>query len=95
MSKTRGAFIYPPSNTSLVFNYLDTVNVTWNTYAKYTANASLQLLIAEGAKNDFIPGMRYERWLTHLYHLRCRTDLDLYPQSTEQMSLQAALPPFL
>lgn len=61
MSKTQGAFIYPPSNANLSFNYLDMVNVTWNTYGKYTANASLQLWIAEGDKQVYVPGRRCYR----------------------------------
>ncbi|MCJ1244793.1 hypothetical protein MMC30_001993 [Trapelia coarctata] len=54
MSKDQGAFVYPPINASLSFNYLDTVNVTWNTYVKYTSNVSLQLWIAEGDKKQFV-----------------------------------------
>ncbi len=28
-----GKFLYPDSNSKPVYNYLDTVNVTWQTYA--------------------------------------------------------------
>jgi len=66
MSKDQGAFVYPPINASLSFNYLDTVNVTWNTYVKYTSDVSLQLWVAEGGKSQYVPGKRYHRALTHL-----------------------------
>lgn len=32
-----GHFLYPPSDNSLVFNYRDTVNVSWTTFDPHLA----------------------------------------------------------
>lgn len=51
-----GIFLYPPNDSDLSFNYLDTVNVTWNTYAPYATNVNLQLYIQEGTKKTPVLG---------------------------------------
>jgi len=50
-----GIILYPPNNSDLSFNYLDTVNVTWNTYAHYATNVNLTLYIQEGSQNTPVP----------------------------------------
>jgi hypothetical protein len=62
-----GVFLYPPNNSDLSFNYLDTVNVTWNTYAHYATNVNLTLYIQEGSQNTPVPGMSSQGYLLFLH----------------------------